>query len=245
MQPSLKVERALWARGSTRVVGVDEVGLGSLCGPVMAAAVCIPHRCKPIAGVRDSKLLSLAQRERLFDQIVAQAAAVGVGGASVAEIERLNVWHATHLAMRRALRRVAPFDHALIDGRPIRGEDFGSFSTVVDGDALCYSIACASIVAKVVRDRLMRRLSVRYPGYGWEANAGYGTPAHRDALQRLGLTPFHRRSYAPVRLVAQLALAWEVEGEPSIDVAVVEAEQPEKEAARVAAAYADATSEQL
>ena len=200
--PDLAAEASLWARGFTRIAGVDEVGLGSLSGPVVAAAVVIPPGCVPLAGVRDSKTLSAEARSRLYHAIRGQALAVGVAAASVAEIERLNVLRATHTAMSRALVRAAPCEHALIDGRPIKTlEWLGPHTAIVDGDASSYAIACASIVAKVVRDRLMRLLALRFPGYGWERNAGYGTPEHLDALRRLGVTTLHRRSFAPVRAV--------------------------------------------
>ncbi len=202
--PDLQAEAGLWAQGFTRVAGVDEVGLGSLSGPVVAAAVVIPPGCEPLAGVRDSKTLSAEARLRLYHAIRAQALSVGVAAASVAEIERLNVLRATHAAMGRALARVAPCEHALIDGRPIKTLDLlGPHTAIVDGDASCYAIACASIVAKVVRDRLMRLLALRFPGYGWERNAGYGTPEHLDALRRLGVTALHRRSFAPIRAVLE------------------------------------------
>jgi len=200
--PRLRPERALWQAGVVRVAGVDEVGVAPTCGPVVAAAVIMPTNCRRIAGVRDSKTLSAAQRERLDPIIRRRALAVGVGAASVVEIDRLNIYHATHLAMRRAIARLGGHDHVLVDGNRIVGfqEHVGPYTSIVDGDASCYSIACASIVAKVVRDRLMRRLAARYPGYGWEHNAGYATADHREALQRLGPTPFHRRSFAPVQV---------------------------------------------
>lgn len=197
--PSLVIERTLWSSGLLRVVGVDEVGLGSLCGPVVAAAVLLPPNCSTIDGVRDSKLLSVAQRDRLCLEITRQAIAVGIGAASVPEIELLNVLRASYIAMQRALARVGPYDHALIDGRAITRFDLGQHTAIVDGDASSYAIACASVVAKVRRDRFMKRLAVRYPGYGWERNAGYGTKSHLAALRSLGVTPWHRRTYAPVR----------------------------------------------
>ena len=199
--PTLRAERALWREGVTRVVGVDEVGMGPVCGPVVAAAVLLPVGCRRIRGVHDSKVLSPLQRRRLYEKILEQALAVGVGAASVREIDRLNILHASRVAMQRALRRAGPYDHALIDGKPIRHPDLGPHSTVVDGDALCYSIACASIVAKVIRDRLMEKLSRRYPGYGWERNAGYNTRAHQHAIRTFGVTPYHRRGFAFIKLV--------------------------------------------
>lgn len=197
--PSLDLEMALWRRQLVRVAGVDEAGIGSLCGPVVAAAVILAPFEPAIPGVRDSKTLSPAQRVALDREIRARAVAVGVGAASVAEIERLNIRRASHLAMRRALARVGPYDHALIDGLPIGAQDLGPCTTVIDGDACCYSIACASIVAKVLRDRLLARLARRYPAYGWDHNAGYGTPEHLTALVRYGPTPYHRQCFRPVR----------------------------------------------
>jgi ribonuclease HII len=205
-QPDLAAEQQHWSAGRTRVAGVDAVGLGCLCGPVVAAAVILSPDSAMIEGVRDSKMLSAAQRERLIDDIVAQALVVGVGAASVAEIERINVRNAEILAFRRALARLGSYDHALVDGRPHKNIDFGPYTAIVDGDASSYSIACASIIAKVIRDRLMRRLSARYPSYGWEHNVGYSTRQHLDAIAEQGPTPFHRRTYAPIRSVLQPAL---------------------------------------
>jgi ribonuclease HII len=197
--PTLVIETTHWTEGRLRVVGVDEAGLGCLAGPIVAAAVVLPPFCTMIPEVRDSKLLSLAQRERLFEQVLAQAIAVGVGIATVKEVEQVNVLRASYLAMQRALARVAPYDHALIDGRPIKQADLGAHTAIIDGDATCYAIACASIIAKVRRDRFMKRLASRYPGYGWERNVGYGTKQHTTAIQALGVTPYHRRTYAPVQ----------------------------------------------
>ena len=184
-----------------RVAGVDEVGVAPTCGPVVAAAVIFRPNCRRIAGARDSKTLSAAQREALAPEIRRRALAVGVGAASVAEIDRLNIYHATHLAMRRAIARLGGHDYVMVDGLPIAGfeAEVGPYDAIVDGDASVYSIACASVVAKVVRDRLMARLAARYPGYGWDHNAGYATAEHRAALRTLGVTPYHRRSFAPVR----------------------------------------------
>ena len=195
--PTLRYERTLWRDGARLVVGVDEVGVAPTCGAVVAAAVIMRPGCHRIPGVRDSKTLSAAQRERLAPIIRRRALAVGVGAASVAEIDRLNIYHATHLAMRRAIARVGDRDHVLVDGNRIAGFEaqVGPYSAIVDGDAKVYSIACASVVAKVVRDRMMSLLALRYPGYGWEHNQGYATRDHRAAIRRQGLTPFHRRSF--------------------------------------------------
>jgi ribonuclease HII len=197
--PTLAREWALWRSGARRVAGVDEVGMACLAGPVVAAALVVKPYCRKIPGVRDSKTLSLQQRERLYGDILKRALAVGVGAASVTEINELNILRASHLAMWRALKRVQPYDHALIDGREIREIDLGPHTAIVDGDALSYAIASASIVAKVTRDRLMYKLAERYPGYGWEHNVGYATRRHLQGLRERGLTPFHRTAYAPVK----------------------------------------------
>jgi ribonuclease HII len=143
----------------------------------------------------------------------------------VAEIDRLNIYHATHLAMRRAIARLGGHDHVLVDGNRIAGfqEAVGPYTAIVDGDALCYTISCASVVAKVVRDRMMARLAVRYPGYGWEHNQGYATREHRDAIRAKGLTPFHRRSFLSLqRTLAgeQASLDLFGEEEPSVLVGI-------------------------
>lgn len=195
--PTFRFERPLWRAGAVRIAGVDEVGVAPTCGAVVAAAVIVRPNSRRIPGVRDSKTLSAAQRDRLAPEIRRRAVAIGVGAASVDEIDRLNIYHATHLAMRRAIGRLGGHDHVLVDGNRIAGfeADVGPYSAIVNGDAWSYSIACASVVAKVVRDRMMARLATRYPGYGWERNQGYATQEHRDAIRRLGLTPFHRRSF--------------------------------------------------
>ncbi len=195
--PTLRFERLHWRDGATRVVGIDEVGVAPTCGAVVAAAVIMKPGAHRIPGVRDSKTMSSAQRERLAPVIRRRAVAVGLGAASVREIDAINIYHATHLAMRRAVRRLGGHDHVLVDGNRIAGFEaaVGPYTAIVDGDAKVYSIACASVVAKVVRDRMMTLLSARYPGYGWERNQGYATREHRDAIRQLGLTPFHRRSF--------------------------------------------------
>ena len=193
------IERRVRAEFGPLIVGVDEVGRGPLAGPVVACAIVMPPDQRAIGGVNDSKQLNAATRERLAIRIRERAVVVVLGAASVREVDQLNIYHATVLAMQRALARVARGlgqspDHILVDGNPIR--TLGHRHTaVVKGDAKCYAIACASIVAKVVRDRLMHRLAARYDGYAWERNAGYGTPQHREALAVHGLTPHHRRSF--------------------------------------------------
>jgi ribonuclease HII len=184
-------------RGATRIAGVDEAGRGPLAGPVVAAAVVLdPVRIPP--GLNDSKQLTAARRVVLFAALL-ECAQVGVGQASVDEIDRLNILRASHLAMLRAVAALpAPPDHLLIDGNLLpKGAPCGA-TAIVKGDALCLSIAAASIIAKVTRDRIMVDLAQQYPGYGWERNAGYPTADHRAALLRLGVTPAHRRSFRPV-----------------------------------------------
>jgi ribonuclease HII len=203
--PHLRAERRLWQQGQLLVVGVDEVGMGALCAPVVAAAVLVRPNTRKIAGVRDSKTLSARQRDRLVEEIKRRSLAWGVGAASVAEIERLNIYHASHVAMRRALRRIPAYDHVLVDGRKIVGfeDQVGPYTSIVDGDATSYAIACASVLAKVMRDRLMTLLALRYPGYGWERNAGYATREHVAGLRERGLTPFHRRTYQRIRAMIE------------------------------------------
>lgn len=185
------------------VAGVDEVGMGALCAPVVAAAVLVRPHTRKIKGVRDSKTLSARQREAVVEQIKERSLAWGVGAASVAEIERLNIRNAAHLAMRRALQRLPEHDHVLVDGLKIRGieDHIGPYTAIVHGDASSYAIACASVIAKVTRDRLMARLALRYPGYGWERNAGYATRDHVAGLREHGVTPFHRRTYQRIRAI--------------------------------------------
>ena len=203
IKPSTRVERAHWDAGRGVIVGADAVGVACLSGPVLAAAVAMPPHARRIPGIRDSKMLSRAQRERLYPLIRRRALAVGIGAASVTEIDRINIYHATNLAMRRAICRVAEREHVLIDGLRVRQfqEQVGPYTAIVRGDAKCYSIAAASIVAKVIRDRLMDRLAARHPHYGWEHNAGYATLAHRRGIEEHGITAFHRRSFARVRAV--------------------------------------------
>lgn len=203
--PSPAIEQRLWERGLRLVAGVDEAGRGCLAGPVIAAACILPAGLTEIPGVRDSKLLSSRQRRALYLTIHDTAAAIGVGAASRREIDRYNIRVASVLAMQRALAHAGIWDHALCDG-PMQPElDPRRHSGIVNGDATCLSIAAASIIAKVTRDALMVRLATRHPEYGWERNAGYGTAAHLNALQRFGPTAHHRRTFAPVRAVLQLA----------------------------------------
>lgn len=191
------VEEAWFARGVRRLAGVDEAGRGPLAGPVVAAAVLLSPDSPRLGGVDDSKQVPRRRREQLAAAIVSTLP-VGVGAASTREIDRLNIRVATALAMRRAVLNLpAGYDALIIDGLPM-AEIGLEHEALVGGDRRSYAIACASIVAKTVRDRLMRRLGARYPEYGWERNCGYGTPVHRAALAQFGVTPHHRRSFGPV-----------------------------------------------
>ncbi len=211
------IEKDARARFGPLIAGVDEVGRGPLAGPVVACAVIMPPDMRAIAGVDDSKRLTAEQRVRLAVKIRERALDWALGAASVHEIERLNIYQASVLAMRRALGRLrlAP-NHVLIDGKTMRTLPI-PHTAVVHGDARCFSIACASIVAKVTRDHLMARLALRYPAYTWERNVGYTTRAHIAGLASHGITRHHRRSFFRV---SQLVLDFDAlpEGEDLIIV---------------------------
>lgn len=192
--PDYRLEAEAAQRCGGPIAGIDEAGRGPFAGPVVAAAVILDPADIP-AGINDSKKLSEARREVLFDQIYARALAVGVGQASVAEIETVNILQATFKAMARAVAALTlPPAFALIDGRDAPAVGCPC-AAVIKGDGLSLSIAAASIVAKVTRDKIMRDLDAAFPGYGWAKNKGYGTAAHRDAISRLGTTPHHRPSF--------------------------------------------------
>lgn len=198
-KPTFAEERALIAKGVTMIAGVDEAGCGCLAGPVFAAAVILPLDSR-IGLIRDSKTLSLSQRERVAERVREEAAAVAVGMASVEEIDRLNIRVAGALAMRRAVESLAMRpEFVLIDAFRIPGLEMPSKS-IMHGDRLVKSIAAASVIAKVSRDLHMNELDAKFPGYGFAAHKGYGTKAHQAALDRLGPCEAHRRSYEPVRL---------------------------------------------
>jgi ribonuclease HII len=199
-------ERRCWAEGVRRVAGVDEAGRGPLAGPVVAAAVMIEpavaeaeiHAC--LDGLTDSKKLAPARREAFFRILeTCSGIAIGVGAADVAEIDGVNILHATHRAMRRAVEAlpVVP-DVILVDGYAVDGMP-GPCRGIVGGDARSLSIAAASVIAKVVRDRRMRELDLVYPEYGFSRHKGYGSQAHMQALFEYGPCPEHRRSFRPVR----------------------------------------------
>lgn len=203
ISPQLHIERDLWQSGLRLVAGIDEVGMGPLAGPVVAAAVIFPRQQNEIEaipsslpqGVRDSKMLTLKARERLEQEIRQVAISVGVGMVEVEEIDRINIYHAGRKAMRLALENLPIFpEHVLVDGRSLKNLPCPC-SAFIKGDRDVYSIAAASIIAKVHRDRLMIDLDQRYPEYGFARHMGYGTVAHRDALRRFGATPVHRRSF--------------------------------------------------
>ncbi len=195
-------ERAALAAGARVVAGVDEAGRGPLAGPLVVAAVILPLDWCP-AGLNDSKQVPRARREALYVEICAAATACAVAVVSVDDIDRLNILGATHAGMRAVLRALAPVpDLALIDGNPLPHPPVPA-RNLVQGDARSASIAAASILAKVTRDRLMALLDTACPGYGFARHNGYGTAEHLEALRRLGPTPHHRRSFAPVRDCAQ------------------------------------------
>ncbi len=199
----LAYEYGLWERGVVHVAGVDEVGRGPLAGPVLAAAVILPHGSW-IMGVGDSKKLTPERRVEVADRIVQGCVAWAIGAASAKEIDRLNIRRATALAMERALRRLpVRAEHWLVDGLHVPELGAEAQTAVIDGDECVHCIGAASIVAKVTRDRLMERLAVRYPAYGWERNRGYATAEHLEALDRFGYTPHHRRSFQPAQLTLE------------------------------------------
>ena len=192
--PLWEIEDAVRDEGFERVCGVDEAGRGPLAGPVCAAAVILPRGCV-IEGLNDSKQLSEKRREALYDEIVSRAERYGIAFATVEEIERLNILGATYLAMNRAIEALgAGIDLALIDGNRSEGIAYPC-RTVIKGDAKCASIAAASVLAKVTRDRYMLALADRYPGYGFEKHKGYGTKLHYAALRELGPCAEHRAKF--------------------------------------------------
>ena len=186
----------------TLIAGTDEVGRGSLAGDVVAAAVILDP-AKPVSGLADSKKLSLKQRQACFDSIVKNARCYAVGRASVQEIEQINILHASMLAMSRAVAglKVQP-EFVYVDGNRCPKWKYPS-EAVVKGDSLVQSISAASIIAKVTRDKEMQEMDLLYPGYGFASNMGYPTPAHLAALESLGLTPIHRRTFGPVARILE------------------------------------------
>lgn len=199
--PSFSEEKLLRQQGYKFIAGIDEVGRGALAGPVMAAAVIMPPRLKASwkKKVRDSKLLSPEQREELYEPIHQTAVAVGIGLVDCWTIESIGIAKATQTAMRLAVKQLTPqADALLIDYFTLPGVKVYQ-KGVVDGDTLCFSIACASIIAKVTRDRIMSEFDEQYPGYRFARHKGYGTGEHLACLQKFGPCPIHRRNYQPVR----------------------------------------------
>jgi len=207
--PSLSREAALWAEAHL-LIGVDEVGRGPLAGPVVAAAVVFPPLVKRLNGLRDSKVLPQKKREKLAAKVRERALCFALGAASSREIDRFNIRVASAMAMRRAVCRVLgylgaagisarPGDsvHIIIDGLPLPELGY-PHQALIDGDAHCASIAAAAVVAKTVRDLLMRRLHLRHPGYGWDTNVGYATEFHCQALDQSGPTRHHRLTFEPI-----------------------------------------------
>lgn len=196
--PDMSAEAAAYAEGRTRVCGIDEAGRGPLAGPVVAAAVVLPPSYE-LPGLNDSKKLTARRREALYEHLMADESVLKcVATATVAEIDELNILRATHLAMARAAQGLPqPVDFCLIDGLAVPGFPLPS-ANLVKGDARSLSIAAASVLAKVTRDRYMAQLAEQYPQYGFDRHAGYGTKAHLQAIHQYGITPHHRRSFAPV-----------------------------------------------
>src|SRR5215831_15804937 len=212
--PSFRYENRCAEAGAVRIAGIDEVGRGPLAGPVVAAVALIDRvaaKRKLLRLIDDSKKLTLEEREEAYQAMMASGIVrYAVGEASVEEIDAINILRATFLAMRRALQGLAEQpDLVLIDGDRVPPDLGCRAETIVGGDARSYSIAAASIIAKVTRDRYMRSLAASFPGYGWETNVGYARPEHLAALTRLGPTAHHRRSFAPVRLALEPSLPLE------------------------------------
>lgn len=202
--PSFRFELRCHERGEGRVAGIDEAGRGPLAGPVYAAAAIIDRARaarKLLRMIDDSKKLTLEQREEAYEAMIASGVVqFAVAEASVEEIDRINILQATYLAMRRAVQAlVEQPEVVLVDGNRAPPQLGCRAETIVGGDAHSYSIAAASIFAKVARDRYMTKLAETFPGYGWESNRGYGSAQHLDALTLLGPTPHHRMSFAPLR----------------------------------------------
>ncbi len=206
----LQHEQEAWTSGAQRVAGVDEAGRGPLAGPVVSSAVVFEQAFleaeadQSLSGLTDSKKLSTKRREFFYALLTAcPHAQIGIGSASVEEIDSINILRATHLAMRRALEALPELPElALVDGLPVKGLPI-PHQAIVRGDAASLSIAAASVIAKVTRDRLMVEMAATYPGYGFDRHKGYGTRIHLEALHQLGPCPIHRKSFGPV---AQLTL---------------------------------------
>ncbi len=220
--PTLEEETALLKQGYSFIAGVDEVGRGCLAGPVVAAAVILPlhdpHLASRLEGARDSKQLTAQARERMYDVIMQVALATAIGVGSVELIDEINILQATKHAMYAALDQLPVAAEALLLDALLLPRLPLPQRSIIKGDTLCLSIAAASIVAKVTRDRLMLKLHQQYPLYGFDHNKGYGTPTHLAALNEYGVTPLHRQSFAPVReLVCGLFSTTHPSTSPSIE----------------------------
>jgi ribonuclease HII len=215
-QFQLEFERDLWSRGYTFVAGVDEAGRGPLAGPVVAAAVIFPNAWakagfdERLRDLNDSKQLTKTQREDFFAILTSLSAIrYAISIVDAATIDRINILQATHRAMNQALARLQPPpDHVLVDGKPVKTMTV-PHTAIIQGDTLSYSIAAASVLAKVTRDRMMLEFDRQYPGYGFAEHKGYGTPQHLAAIARLGPCRIHRRSFAPFK-AAQTELSFQV-----------------------------------
>lgn len=197
--PSQKYEKKLWESGKLSVAGIDEAGRGPLAGPVVSAAVVFDPDALPIDGIDDSKKLTAKKRELLYDKIISEAKAVGIGIVEASEIDRIGILPATYKSMRMAVGRLRlKVDHLLIDGRPLPDKIYPQ-TAVIKGDSKCYSIAAASIVAKVYRDRLMGEYNTVFPGYGFSKHKGYGTKQHLAAIEKLQPCPIHRKTFKKVK----------------------------------------------
>ena len=214
--PTEEFEQEARECGYRHIAGLDEAGRGPLAGPVVAAAVILPIRCR-LAGVNDSKRLSEATRERLYAAILQTAAGVGIGSANACEIDSLNILEATRLAMRRAIENVVPSpDYLLIDAVTLPAVGLPARS-IIKGDTLSLSIAAASIIAKVIRDRLMKEYHETFPQYDFRSHKGYGTADHLLRLERYGPCPIHRRTFAPVRdaIASAKTVGLSITGQPT------------------------------
>ncbi len=195
-----KYEQKLYSEGVTYIAGVDEVGRGPLAGPVVAAAVILPSTAK-LYGINDSKKLSETKRNEFAKKIQQEAVAIGIGIVSSEEIDEINIYEATKKAMLQAISQIERIDHLLIDAMHLKVNI--PQTAIIHGDACSISIAAASIIAKVTRDKMMKELSIKYPQYGFDRHMGYGTKAHIEALQDYGIIPEHRRSFSPIKEMTQ------------------------------------------
>lgn len=202
--PDIELEKKLWKRGHRYVVGIDEVGRGPLAGPVCAGAVVIDMKTDIDPTIRDSKKMSLKQRELAFDYILSNSLACGICMIDSKKIDDLGIQTAVRLAMEGALREVEKMlgrraDYLIIDGNNVESIEGYSLEKIKKGDTKHYSISSASVIAKVTRDRYMREISKKFPKYGFEKHVGYGTKQHMEAIKKYGICPIHRRSFSPIK----------------------------------------------